>query len=58
MLALPTMPHVRQVLGWKVGLSLLFVLPLLFLPLAYFPDIEIPEYDAVALISRSMSKRL
>jgi hypothetical protein len=44
------MPAVRQVLAWKIGLSLLFVVPLLFLPLAYFPDIEIPEYDAVALI--------
>jgi hypothetical protein len=44
------MPSARQVLAWKVGLSLLFVLPLLFLPLSYFPDIEIPEYDAVSLI--------
>jgi len=44
------MPSARQVLGWKVGLSLLFVLPLLLLPLSYFPDIEIPEYDAVSLI--------
>jgi hypothetical protein len=50
MLASSVMPHVRQVLGWKVGLSLLFVLPLLLLPLSYFPDLEIPEYDAVSLI--------
>ncbi|HZR81329.1 MAG TPA: hypothetical protein VFD92_09570 [Candidatus Binatia bacterium] len=50
MLACLVMPNARQVLFWKIGLSLLFVLPLLFLPLSYFPDIEIPEYDAVSLI--------
>jgi len=49
-LACLVMPNARQVLFWKIGLSLLFVLPLLFLPLSYFPDIEIPEYDAVSLI--------
>lgn len=44
------MPSARQVLAWKIGLSLLFTLPLLFLPLSYFPDVEIPDYDAASLI--------
>ena len=44
------MPTVRRVLGWKIPFSALMALPLLFLPLRYFPDLQIPEYDQVSLI--------
>ena len=44
------MPTVRRVLAWKIPFSILFLLPLVFLPLSAFPDIQIPEYDKVAMV--------
>jgi hypothetical protein len=44
------MPTVRRVLAWKIPFSILFLLPLVFLPLSAFPDLQIPEYDKVAMV--------
>ncbi len=44
------MPTVRRVLAWKIPFSILFLLPLVFLPLSAFPDIQIPEYDKVSMV--------
>lgn len=44
------MPSVRQVLGWKIVASALVALPLLFLPLRMFPDLQVPEYDNASIV--------
>jgi len=44
------MPTVRRVLAWKIPFSIVFLLPLVFLPLSAFPDIQIPEYDKVSMV--------
>lgn len=44
------MPSVRQVLGWKILVTAIVALPLAFLPLRMFPDIQIPEYDQVSIV--------
>lgn len=44
------MPTVRRVLAWKIPFSILFLVPLVFLPLRAFPDLQIPEYDRVAMV--------
>ena len=44
------MPTVRRVLAWKIPFSVLFLVPLVLLPLRAFPDLQIPEYDRVAMV--------
>ncbi len=44
------MPDVGRVLAWKVGLSLVVALALLFFPFSYLPWLGLPEYDTASLI--------